>query len=214
MLATDHDFDDAQSFFYQPKLLRGVYSILLVSFLMSIFEIVFFRFVVQVQTTAAVTDLTRSMQNNVGKILYASKPQMTPAQSSFIEYIKNHRDNPASAILTATRQREQYLIDKNNLYAYLIGTAAIFGVLFFMYLVHSRLERVLNRKHSLIIFGTEYGAAILTAFLTVGCLASFQYLFYLFGTQFKYMGSSGMDELEHFFNNSVRKNLGLQEIPP
>lgn len=215
MFASDYDYDYNYSFFRQPKLLRGLYSILLVSLLMTIFEIVFYKLIIDPQTIRAVKNLLNSLswdatfytiaayhRNNANGSVWQSPMSLVAADKLDL----------LSPFLLTTAQREEKLIAKLNLYAYVTASFMIFFLIAALFYVHTRLVYVEGHKHVMQVFGDDFGAALLTSVFTVLCLASFQILFYFFGTNFNFIGSKGAIELQNAFNNMLRRNLGMQEI--
>lgn len=215
MFASDYDYDYNYSFFSQPKLLRGLYSILLVSFLMTIFEIVFYKVIVDPQTQLAVEDLLSDIhwgtRRAVAKTVRENKANGTTWESP-ISILEADRLDLVSPFLLTSAKREEKLIAKNNLYAYVTASFMIFFLLAALFYIHTRLVYVEGHKHVMQVFGENFGAAVLTSFITVGFLASFQILFYFFGTNFKFVGSMGNAELQNTFNNMLRRNLGMEEL--
>ena len=208
-LAWDYDYDPDLTFFNQPKLLRGLFSILLVSLLMTLFELAFYRIVIDPETTKAVRGILNSMENGFYDLLTKEESR------KFVkpETIQMAREvNLVDSFLLTSAEREEMLIERVNLYAYLTASFMVFILFGALYYIHAHLLFVRSRRHILAVFGDNYGAAIITAFMTVILLASFQYLFYLFGAQFRFVGRNGLEELQNTFNNSLRKNLGLDTV--
>lgn len=209
VFAWGYDYDPELTFMNQPKLLRGLYSILLVSLLMTLFELAFYRIVIDPETTKAVRGILNSMENGFYDILTKEE------SSKFVkpETIQMAREvNLVDSFLLTSAEREEKLIERVNLYAYLTASFMVFILMGALYYVHSHLLFVRSRRHVLTVFGDNYGAAIVTALLTVILLASFQYLFYLFGAQFRFVGRNGLEELQNTFNNALRTNLGLPVV--
>lgn len=215
MFASDYDYDYNYSFFSQPKLLRGLYSILLVSFLMTIFEIIFYKTIVDPQTQVAIKTLLRDIQSGTAEAVRSAVQENNAngkVWESPISIISADKLDLISPFLLTTAQREEKLVAKLNLYAYITASFMIFFLLAALFYIHTRLVYVEGHKHVMQVFGENFGAAVLTSFITVGFLASFQILFYFFGTNFKFMGSKGNAELQNGFNNMLRRNLGMEEL--
>lgn len=184
---------------------------MLVSLLMTVFELLFYRLIIEPETTKAVKSILDAMENGIYE---AVEPRIESFSGAWVLPLLPVGDslNIVESFLKTNTIREDEIIQKLNNYAYITGAFMLFLVFGLMYVVHTRLTRLRTHKHVLQIFGPNYGAAILTSLLTVFLLASFQYIFYLFGRQFKFVGLAGIEELRHSFNNMLRKEFGMQEV--
>lgn len=203
----NYDWVSGLSIWSQPKLLRGVFSILLVSLLMTIFETGFYMKIIEPQTRAAVKDIVSMMQSHA---YYQTKNELSKQTwYSPITFMNPENVDMADAFLDTNKERERLLINKINQYAYITASFMVFILFMGLVMIHSRLSYIQKGSHNFEVFGADYYAAIITAVLTVVLLASFQVLFFFFGKQFKFLGTKGTEELRFKFNNFMRKNLDM-----
>ena len=203
----DYDWVSGLSLLNQPKLLRGVFSILLVSLLMTVFETGFYIKIIEPQTRAATKGIVRMMQSQA---YYQTKNELAnQAWYSPITFMNPDNVDMADAFLETNKEREALLIKRINQYAYITASFMVFILFVALVMVHSRLSYIQKGSHAFESFGANYHAAIMTSFLTVVLLASFQVLFFFFGKQFKFIGTKGNEELHFTFNNFMRKNLDM-----
>lgn len=198
--------------FQQPKFLRGVFSILLVSFLMSIFELGFYMFIIEPQTKLAAQSIVgiveKEAYNQTKQKLRQATPQEMYRWSLLALLLQN---SPVESYMATSEVREAELIKDINTYAYLTGAVVLLVLLFLLIYVYDKLSLIQLRTKTE-TFGDNYKVAIFTAMITVGMLVSFQVLFYFFGNEFLYVGMLGNEELKYHFNNSLRKKLEMKTL--
>lgn len=209
-LQWDYDYDPTLSFFSQPKFLRGMFSIFLVSLMMTVFEIGFYRVIIDPETKKAVRGILDHMEDGFYTIFKNQSGDETWFSPATLA--AGQRLNLLDSFLKTNAEREELLVDRINTYAYITASFMVFLLLTVLYYIHNRLTRIRRSRHMLAVFGDNYGAAIITSFLTVLMLASFQYLFYQFGLEFRFVGRNGMEELQNSFNNALRQNLGMDTV--
>ncbi len=211
--SSNYDYDPDLPFFKQPKVLRGLYAIVLVSTLMTIFEMAFYRTVIDPETKDAAGVLVLAVKKKayvMGRDMRASLPLGGAGVGSGV-FLGGDFDLFDSYVET-TRAREKEMVEKNNLYAYLTASFMLVILAVVLFVLHVRMREVDAGRHKLSVFGPNYAAAVKTSFLTVLLLASFQILFYFFGRQFKFVGTMGTEELVFAFNNYVRKFFGMPPV--
>lgn len=187
-------YDPLLSFWEQPRLLRGVFGIIIVSTLVSIFEIGFTRLIVLPETEAA-----------IGKFLDTVDLGFTLSPS-----------NPASVLdsfLEASAASEGKLIKDYNDALFVINACFVAAVAFIGFLVYQKLATIEKyRKHVVQIFGVPFGVTFATSLLSILGLCAFQVNFFLFATKFQYVNNYAeiekafLDKLDSILPKSKRPN--------
>ena len=193
-------------------LVAGFYSILLVSFVMTVFELFFYYFIVFQESRNAVTVAVEGFGEGA---LYlgaaagygaASDPNASMVLATFdpVGTILN----PVSTAFWALGEQETKLINHSN-FAYIMLGVAILPVLFVLILMVDRRLRKVAAAKGPTVYKTKMKVIWLSVVATVLMLVPFQYLFFLFGAKFRYAGREGIEEIENTFYNSLREDLGL-----
>lgn len=201
-----YDHIHGLSFFHQPKVLRGIFSIVLVSLLMTLFETVFYKIVVEPQTKRAAQYILYLVEQQT---YYTTKNQVNGAS-----WFSPNTHTPMDSYLKTTMIREEDMIDRINMYAYITASFMILFLIFVLVFIHNKLSYIEGTSGipSLHVFDANYKSAVITAIITVVFLASFQVIFYFFGMEFLMVGRNGKEELIFLFNNALRKNLGMNQL--
>lgn len=225
----EYDQVPGLAFFHQPKVLRGLYSIVLVSLLMSVFETLFYKFIIEPSTTSAAESIHKSLDKAAYDAARSAIGRGDSALASIAGATKQAADRLAetgmpleqqadldllNSYLTTAAQRERVLLERLNLYAYITGSFVVFFLAAFLGAIHNRLYDIRDRPGVGAVFGPDFRSAILTALLTVLCLGAFQIVFYIYGLKFNFVGTAGLEEVVHLFNNSLRAKLGQPLIQP
>jgi hypothetical protein len=111
--------------------------------------------------------------------------------------------------IAASVVREAPLKSKNNTYSYLTMVVVLFVLVMLLLAIHRRMKAVGQHHPNVEMFGYQFPATVLTSGLTVMVLIAFQYVFYLFGLQFRFAGMGGLEELQFGANNAIRELYGL-----
>lgn len=209
-LTSNYDWVPGLPLMEQPKMLKGFFSIALVSLLMTIFEIVFYKLIVEPQTFDAANRIVELLEN---QMYYTGSTFPLNSVTSQLVYSMYAVDAEIDSYLDTARQREKLLIDKLNMYAYVTASCMILFLMALLVFLHMRLTIIKSEQNDPSTFGVTYWAAIVTSFATVCILGCFQVLFYFFGVEFKFLGSYGTQEIELHFINEVRKKMKKKEIP-
>lgn len=188
-------YDPNLTFWQQPRLIRGIFGILLISTLMTMFEIGFYGLVVIPVTTSQLEVMGFGESDSVSE---------TPASGGTIQ-------GSAAAFLRATEKSERILIDKNNRYAFLSMIMFVVGLMVVLFLLYNHLYLIGHEKNHVVeIFGVQFGVTVATSIFAVSMLILFQVFFFFFGLQFQYVG--GIEEVVHDFNNALREEAGMSPI--
>lgn len=203
-----NDYDPYLDFWHQPKLLRGIFSIILVSSIVSIFELGLYVFVVRPTARAQVNKLLGQVSEIV-KDRYANGTPAPPGFAFAGNVLSQQSAESAIAVLETEQVMEERMIGKIN--AYSISTFVI--LIFFLFIVlraiYLQLKYLGEHIHVVTILGTQFRVSIVTAVLTIIPLMVFQVAFYFYGTMYNY-GST--DKLLHVFNNRLRENMGMPPV--
>lgn len=173
-----------------PDGLRGIFSILLIATILTLFEIIFFfvKIAPDVGSSAnnAVGGLSNTTVDGLEAIMvmnFGSKFNHTDAMIA--------KDNHGARIINTLANREKLIIGKIN--GYTKTTGVVIMVLLCVLLAY--IYMALKNKTKLSGEGVQLGTASWTALMTVGILISFQIFFYFFSQQYSYPGSEGDNEL-------------------
>jgi heme/copper-type cytochrome/quinol oxidase subunit 4 len=173
-----------------PDGLRGMFNIFLTATILTIFEIVFFYKIV-------VPGVENSMNNGINKIsvvladnINATKKETmnnaTEQNKLLISNIFTTIKNSDNAFFKTFASREKLLTVKINKYTKITGVIIIMILVLLLCFIYYSLKSQGD---------VELYAPILTSFLTVCALISFQIMFYFFSLKYNYPGSEGNDEL-------------------
>mgnify|MGYP001211423481 CR=1 FL=1 len=163
--------------------MKAIYTILIIATILTVFEIVFFYYVV----SPGVIYTMEQQIGNIGKT-YANtintkakelqeKGILLNAGIPFA--VDNVFNDDIENIFTTLSNRENILIKKINNYTKYTGLLIILSLLTVLYLVYSNL---IKQGGDDIDLSTENYTAVFTVF----CLISFQIMFYFFGQEFRY----------------------------
>lgn len=185
----------------QPRFLRGVFSILLISIIMSTFELVFFYAIAKPLAEKQLDKYLDGvlLQPEIG--LPYTTPDGVPGTNILYQ-----------AALERIAEEERAAMDRNNA---LRGAAFSVFVLFLvllLFLVDRKLHQEAAKVHYVRIFGGEVNVSIATAIFAALLLVTFQVNFFIFGQEFNYIGSEGPDEFLLVLLNSLRKATGMEPI--
>lgn len=203
-----NDYDPYLSYWQQPKLLRGLFSIILVSSIVSIFEVGLYIFVVRPTARAQVDKLL----GNISGFVKGKYAKGTPAPPGFAFHgnvLTQQGAESAIALLETEEVMEERMTNKINGYSIASFGVLIFFLFIILRMIYNQLRYLGEHVHVVTILGTQFRVSIITAILTIIPLMMFQVAFYFYGTKYDY-GST--DKLLHVFNNRLRENMGLSRI--
>lgn len=184
----------------QPRFLRGVFTIILTSVIMSTFELVFFYVVAKPQAT-------RQLENYLDTVLLEPevKAPATPDGLPSTEILYE-------SALNRMVEEQNKNMERNNT---LRGVGFAFFICFLialLFFIDRKLHQEAKKIHYARIFGGEMNISILTAVLSAFILVTFQVNFYMFGQKFNYIGSEGKEEFLLMLTNSIRESTGMTKI--
>jgi len=190
--------------------LRGIFSIILVATILTMFELgMFYKLIThEVKTQvdngiesigAALKSVVRTSVANMEKVLDArskeveSKVQQMTGQKVnlgvkdiILTSTKDALQSSLGNILDTFSERETILTNKINTY-----TKASAALLLLVLVLLMVIIKVIIKSRGDILGWCTW----LISFITVGMILAFQYAFFLFGKQYKYIGSKGKEEL-------------------
>lgn len=194
-------YDPNLSFWDQPRLIRGMFGILLISTCMTVFEMIFFGAVVVPVTKDQLDALNMSRISSIIASEGGDPPPAPPGSTQ----------SAVNSFMGATEASERRLVDKNNRFAFASMGVFTFVLFMVLFLLYNRLRSIgLEKKHVVEIFGTQMRVTVATSIFTVSVLILFQIFFFFFGLKFKYLG--GPEEILHDFNNALREEAGLRPV--
>lgn len=210
------EYDPNLDFWDQPRLLRGLLSILGVSAVMIWVEVLFHRFVLLPEGNAAVKNQIRCAHKSLDKpIDEMSEEELKEAFGDDIAFSSligiSGSIGTDKASLLGLYNLENMKLDKANKYAYLSMFIPFFVVLFLMYRVYYKLKQDRYKHHYIPVFGgyAMEGVA-LSVFLSVLLFLGFQIVFYLYGLEFNF--ADGL-ELSTELREYADQELFSQYIP-
>lgn len=185
-------YDPNLTFWQQPRLIRGIFGILLISTCMAIFEVIFFGAVVVPVTNEQLESL------NLRELPSTPPPPGSPQSA-------------VNSFMGATEASERRLVDKNNRHAFASMGVFIFVLFMVLFILYNHLRSIgLEKKHVVEIFGVQMRVTVATSVFTVCLLVLFQIFFFFFGLDFKYLG--GQEEILHDFNNALREEARMTPV--
>lgn len=195
--------------------LQSLFAVLFVATVLTIYEITMFYKVVVPEVNTKINDgikeLSHSIKNSTTENV---ENQLRMDNYSIINTLKENRilkDVPYDAfiqnnqllntkdalynILEIGEEREGVLTAKINNYTKVTGVGMIVTLCIGLYMIHAVLR---SRGESI----TECSWTIIAT--TIVLILAFQYLFYLLGTKYKYLGSMGNEELQYYIYSFIK----------
>jgi len=194
--------------------LQSLFAVLCIATVLTIYEIImFFKIVVpsvDSKIKSGLKQLSKAMKSissfnfekqlkvdnkNIIETLQEGKLLDRLMYESFIQNQKvvNTKD-ALKKILEISEEREDVLIDKINNYTKVTGLFMVVMLCFGLYLINA----VLNSRNEIV---TRCTWTIVSTTLVL--ILIFQYLFYIFGNKFKYLGSLGNEELQYYIYSKL-----------
>lgn len=202
--------------------LRGLFCVFFVATLLTFYELYMFFAIVVPQVKEQVDNGIEQVSQSVNKSIYESLtnplnnpldtktlqqlneivklPKLNDNTGSFINYLTTPVKDITDASLQTIKERELRLTNKINNYTKLTGLAMIILLVLFLFWI----SYILNKRGQSIGRCTWKIAAT-----TVILIFSFQYSFYLYGQNYKYLGTLGEDELVYYLMKQLDKNTNL-----
>ena len=210
------EYDPYLSFWDQPRLLRGLLSILGVSCVMIWVEVLFHKLILLPEANAAVKNPIRCQHKTLPK----------PIDEMTDEELKEAFGGSGSGIdfsamlgisgsigsdrasLMGLYNLEATKLDKANNYAYLSMFIPFFVVLFLMYQTYYKLKTDRYRHHVVPVFGGyAIEGVVLSVLLSVVIFTVFQVVFYFYGREFEFeTGGEMAAELRDFADQELFYN--------
>lgn len=209
------EYDPNLDFWDQPRLLRGLLSILGVSAVMIWVEVLFHRYVLLPEGNAAVKNRIRcahkSFSKPVDEMTEAELKEAFGDDLAFFIGISGTVGTDKASLL-GLYNLENIKLQKANTYAYLSMAIPFFVVILLMYRIYYKLKQDNYRHHFIPIFGgfAMEGVA-LSVLVSVVLFLCFQILFYFYGLNFNF--ASGL-ELATELREYADQELFQQYIPP
>jgi len=181
---------------------RGIFSIVLIATVLTIFEIIFFYMVVAPGVDASMNSQLDKIGKNLvqGSNEKALKLQKkhTVADAIIPEINDTVFNENIRGIFATFSEREKLLTDKINWYTKATGVLIILILMTVLYLLYSSIK-------------SEVGAGNIglknptyTALFTVTILIAFQILFFNFSQVYKFPGTFGTEELTNVMIEAVK----------
>ena len=151
------------------RLYTGFFSIILIAMLMTVFELIFYIYIVNPNVTFF-----------IGQLL-ENQPQ---------EPVEDRLEN----LIIVLKNRERALINEINIGAYIIIVVEIVFMLTLLAFVYMKI--LINRPgfNIYLLKGT-----VISSLSTIFILISFQVMFFYFGLNYYYMGRFGINEIKKRF---------------
>ena len=205
------------TFFDDLDLIVGFYTILVVSLVMTVFEIFFYYFIVFQDSRNAVRKAVADAVNiapYIGEISGSFVASDSNASSFLTTY------NPIELVIrrisiafwTLGVQEAEMITESNT--AHILLGATLIPLLVLLVLVVNRKMRKMAVAKGPGVYKTKMKVIGLSVLVTVLMLVPFQYLFYLFGSDFYFTGREGIEEVENALYTSLRKQLGMPAVVP
>ena len=163
----------------QPRLLRGIFGIVLISVIMSMFEIFFYLVIVKPKTEEEINDLLESLKVDIPDIELPEGAD-NPFPFSLPDFLPVKLSSPAdfmNALLAALAVDERKQIDKLNSRAFMSMGVFVMFLTGFLWVIYDKLRWENSVDHKVLIFGGELSVTFASSALTVFALVIFQYIF-------------------------------------
>lgn len=188
---------------------KGIFSILLIATILTIFEIVFFYKIIAPSINDTMNsnleDVSKQLYANIKNLKYEKKKENKEEISKILDTLNNRNNiniiegefkslafnDKIKAILNTFSDREKNLTNHINKYTMLSGLLLLTILIVLMVLIWKNIKT--NKID--INENTNMSTSIKTALFTVSMLISFQILFFFFGKKYYYPGSLGDEEL-------------------
>lgn len=200
---------------------KGLFTIVLSSILLTLFEIIFFYNII---ASEVINEIDENIKNagiviareiNVkNKELQQQSLIMDIAVSQISKLLFN---DTTDRVLNTLAIREKRLIDSINTYTIYTGVVILIFLLILLYILWNSIKYNLIKcddygiNHERIYTDVDMTDSAITAFMTVGIIIIFQILFYFYGKKYKYPGSAGNNEIINVVINGINNNNSNQK---
>jgi hypothetical protein len=171
----------------RSRLYKGFFSISLIATIMTIFELLFFIYVVKPNTIHAITELLESQD-------------------------QKEIDSRLTGIIETFKARENILINDINIGSYIIiivmvcFMVSLLSYIYMRILVNTNSQVLSPRNFStgeVLLFNISLKNTIGSSLVVIIILINFQIFFFYFGQKFHYMGKYGTDEVIKLFAETI-----------
>jgi predicted PurR-regulated permease PerM len=179
--------------------LRGLFSVIAVATVLTVYELGMFFYVVAPKVKEQVDEGIDEISTVASDIIKQSINQNTTTQvdkntNALISYSMIPFRDGIDTSLETLRDREVILTEKINNYTRLTGVFLLAVLFVIMYVI----KLVLNGRGETI--GSCTWKIVLT---TVVLIMSFQYSFYWYGQEYSYLGRQGNEELLYYLSQKL-----------
>jgi hypothetical protein len=180
--------------------LRGVFCVLFVATLLTVYELGMFFYIVtpkvKEQVDGGVEEVGETINEKIEQSIPRPDKQVKNDDRARITYqvLMNPVKDALDASLETIKEREKRLTDKINNYTQVTGLAmlVVLGVALYT------LKIILNNRGETIGWCTWK-----IAIVTISLILIFQYSFYLYGLEYQYLGRIGKAELIYYLANKL-----------
>ena len=190
---------------------KGIFTIILISLIVTIFEMFMFYFVIVPDTVddfevhiKKVGDYVATRINKQNDMIQKKSlvDDVVISQATKVVFNEMTQD-----ILNTMTSREQILTNKINVYTIYTSVIMVLIMAVILYLLWESIKNDPTLINGPISSHTNKNSdmtdSILTSILSVGILISFQILFYFYSRRYKYPGDEGDDELVWIIVKSI-----------
>lgn len=178
--------------------LRGLFSVIAVATLLTVYELGMFFYVVTPKVKEQVDDGIDEISTVASDIIKQSVNQNTTQvdknTKALITYSMIPFRDGIDTSLETLRDREEVLTDKINNYTRITGVFLLAVLFVIMYAI----KFVLNSRGEII--GACTWKIVLT---TIVLIMAFQYSFYWYGQEYSYLGRQGNEELLYYLSQKL-----------
>jgi len=195
----------------------GIFYVVFVSFIMTIFELVFFSIIIFPNQTYQMIGYIK----NIHKI-NSQGGDISSTLSIYREILSKLNYN--SSLYEVLKEREDILINEINGDAISYISIEIFMLLFVLiflfftrkhvnnvhniyYIINNNNSRSENNSNSYEFNRNDMSAVFISSFCTILFLIFFQISMYNYAKQFKYIGANGSEEIFNLINNKILANI-------
>jgi hypothetical protein len=180
--------------------LRGLFSVIAVATILTVYELGMFFYIVTPKVKKQVDQGIEQLSIVAGDIVRKSINQNTattqidPNTKALINYSMIPFRDGIDTGLETLRDREEVLTDKINNYTRITGVFLLVVLFMIMY----GIKVILNSR------GESIGACTWKIILvTIVLILSFQYSFYWYGQEYRYLGRDGNEELLYYLSEKL-----------
>lgn len=178
--------------------LRSLFAQVFISMILSIYEFSMFYFTVvpsvNQQAINSINNVVSQLKSTLEQQFIPTQLQSPIIQNALLDKVLQNPDlqnidQQINAVFFTLKERELQKINKINTYTKITGSLIIGISLIIMFIIWL----ILQKRNQNIGICTWY-----TIILSLILVGAFQYLFYLYGNKYNYIGSTGQHELVAF----------------